>query len=87
MAITIRLSTALRKAIGDLQEINPEGKNVAELLENAGILEKLCSDSGRLRRHISIHINEGEDVRFLEGLETPVNDGDIVRIISAIAGG
>ena len=51
-----------------------------------GIKERLCDESGELRRFINIYVN-GEDIRFLSGLQTPVKDGDEVSIVPAVAGG
>ena len=64
---------------------------VATLVEDLerqypGIKKSLCDDSGELRRFVNIYVNE-EDIRFLEGKDTPVNDGDAVSIVPAIAGG
>ena len=52
----------------------------------AGIAEKLLDDSGEIRRYVNIFVND-EDIRFLDGKETPLNDGDDVSIVPAIAGG
>ena len=51
-----------------------------------GVKERLCDESGELRRFINIYVN-GEDIRFLSGLETPLKDGDEVSIVPAVAGG
>jgi molybdopterin converting factor small subunit len=60
---------------------------VGEVLEKLGVRERLCDQEGKIRRHFNIHINEGQDIRLLQGLKTPVEDGDTVIILSAIAGG
>ena len=64
---------------------------VASLIEeleqqNPGIKKSLTDDSGELRRFVNIYVNE-EDIRFLEGKDTPINAGDAVSIVPAIAGG
>ncbi|KKM77979.1 hypothetical protein LCGC14_1364520, partial [marine sediment metagenome] len=46
-----------------------------------------CDAEGSVRRHFNIHVNEGEDIRLGEGIDTPLTDGDTVTILSAIAGG
>jgi len=51
-----------------------------------GLKDRLCDDSGELRRFVNIYVNE-EDIRFLKGKETPLKDGDEVSIVPAIAGG
>ncbi|MFQ6097336.1 MAG: NIL domain-containing protein [Armatimonadota bacterium] len=87
MAITVRTGAALKTLFDGRQELQAEGSTVGELLDNLGVRDRLCDDSGNLRRHFNIHVNEGEDIRLLQGLETPVQDGDTVTILSAIAGG
>jgi len=87
MPITVRTGSALKSLVGGRQEAVAEGSTVGELLENLDIRERICDNSNRIRRHFNIHVNEGEDVRFLEGLATPVKEGDTVMILSAIAGG
>ena len=51
-----------------------------------GIKDRLCDDSGELRRFVNIYVNE-EDIRFLKGKDTSLKDGDEVSIVPAIAGG
>ena len=51
-----------------------------------GIKDRLCDDTGELRRFVNIYVNE-EDIRFLKGKETSLKDGDEVSIVPAIAGG
>jgi molybdopterin synthase sulfur carrier subunit len=51
-----------------------------------GIKDRLCDESGELRRFVNIYVNE-EDIRFLKGKETSLKDGDEVSIVPAIAGG
>ena len=87
MPITVRTGTALRNLLGGRQELPAEGGTVGEILKHLGIVERLCDDTGKMRRHFNIHVNDGEEVRLLQGLDTPVNDGDTVTILSAIAGG
>lgn len=91
MAVTVRIPTPLQKLTGDQGEVQCEGATIAELLENLekkhpGIKERICDESGKLRRFVNVFLNE-EDIRFLQGEETAVNDGDDVSIIPAIAGG
>jgi molybdopterin synthase sulfur carrier subunit len=65
--------------------------NIKELIEDLekrfpGIKERICDETGKIRRFINIYVNE-EDVRFLQQEETPLKDGDEISIIPAIAGG
>ncbi len=87
MPVTVRTGTALKSLLGGQHEVHGEGATVREVLERLGVRERLCDDTGRIRRHFNVHVNEGEDIRFLQGLDTPVKEGDTVTILSAIAGG
>ena len=87
MGITVRTGGALKSLLGGEPETQVDGANVGELLDALSIKDRLCDGDGNVRRHFSIHVNESEDVRLLDGLDTAVNDGDVVTILSAIAGG
>ena len=87
MSITLRTGAVLKNLLDGAQEVQVEGSTVAELLGRLGIRDRLCDEKGNLRRHFNVHVNDGEDIRLLHGLETPVKDGDQVAILSAIAGG
>ncbi len=87
MSITVRAGAALKSLLGGSQEVQTDGTTVGEVVERLSISERLCDDTGKLRRHFNIHVNDGEDIRLLQGLDTPVKDGDTLTILSAIAGG
>ncbi len=91
MSITVRIPTPLRKLTDGADEVQAEGTNVGELIDNLeaahpGLKERLCDEAGEIRRFVNIYVND-EDVRFLQGKETPLSDGDQVSIVPAIAGG
>jgi molybdopterin synthase sulfur carrier subunit len=91
MAITVRVPTPLQRLTNGQSEVACEGKTVNELLADLerrypGIKERLCEQDGKLRRFVNVFVNE-EDIRFLQGDQTAVKDGDEVSIIPAIAGG
>jgi len=91
MAVTVHVPTPLRKLTGNQSEVQAEAATVAELVDNlesahAGIKEKLLDESGDIRRYVNIYIND-EDIRFLDGKDTSLRDGDSVSIVPAIAGG
>lgn len=91
MSITVRIPTPLQKLTQNKAEIKASGANIRELINNLekdfpGIKERIYDESGKIRRFINIYVNE-EDVRFLQGEETLLKDGDEVSIIPAIAGG
>lgn len=91
MAIIVRIPTPLQRLTDGKGEVVASGGTVAELIadlekSHPGIKERICDDSGKLRRFVNVFVNE-EDIRFLKGDETTVKDGDEVSIIPAIAGG
>jgi molybdopterin synthase sulfur carrier subunit len=87
MPVIVRTGTALKSLFGGRQEVQAEGGTVGELLTSLEVRDRLCDSSGKVRRHFNIHVNDGEDIRLLQSLNTPVKDGDTVTILSAIAGG
>jgi molybdopterin synthase sulfur carrier subunit len=91
MAVTVKLPTQLRPAAGNATEAQVEGGTVGEALESlytqhTELRDRIADDGGGLRRFVNVYIG-GEDIRFLEGLETPVKDGDELTILPAVAGG
>ncbi len=91
MAIKVLIPTPLQKLTGDQAVIDCEGTTIKELLNYLetscpGIKARLCDDGGELRRFVNFYVNS-EDIRFLEGPDTPLKDGDEVSIVPAIAGG
>ena len=91
MPVTVRIPTPLRNLTGGRGEVETTGKDVAELIENIekqnpGLKARLYDEQGQLRRFVNIYLNE-EDIRFLNGPQTALKDGDVVSIIPAIAGG
>ncbi len=91
MAIKIRVPAPLQKLTKNQAEIEANGANIKELIDDLeknypGIKERICDETGKVRRFINIYVNE-EDVRFLQRDETSLKDGDEVSIIPAIAGG
>ncbi len=91
MAVKVLIPTPLQKLTQDQAEINCEGSTIRELLDSLesscpGIKARLCDESGELRRFVNFYVNS-EDIRFLDGSSTPLQDGDEVSIVPAIAGG
>ncbi len=91
MSVTVRIPTPLQKLTQNRETVKAEGANIKELIENLekefpGIKERICDESGKVRKFINIYVNE-EDVRFLQKDKTPLKAGDEVSIIPAIAGG
>ena len=91
MAVTVRIPTPLQWLTNGQGEVQAEGKTVTDLLadlekRHPGIKERICDETGKLRRFVNVFVNE-EDIRFLQGDQTALKDGDEVSIIPAIAGG
>ena len=92
MAITVKIPTQLRAATGGEAEVEVplEGGTVGEVLDAVfdahGDLRERITQDGDLRRFVNVYVS-GEDIRFQQGLETAINDGDEVTILPAVAGG
>jgi molybdopterin synthase sulfur carrier subunit len=91
VSVIIRIPTQLRTLTGGANEVPAEGSTVGEVLKaldagHPGIGDRLFDEDGRLRRFVNIFVAD-EDVRFLDGLDTAVVDGQTVSIIPAVAGG
>jgi MoaD family protein len=91
MAVTVKLPTQLRDAAGGAVSAQVEGGTVGEALEalyseHGELRERISDEGGGLRRFVNVYL-KGEDIRFLDGLETAVSDGDEVTILPAVAGG
>jgi MoaD family protein len=90
MAVSVKIPTQLRQATDGEAVAEVEGATVREVLdslyERFGELEVRIAEDGGLRRFVNVYVG-GEDIRFLAGLETPVNDGDEITILPAVAGG
>ena len=90
MAVKVRIPTPLQKLTGQ-GEVQMSATNVKDLISQLeknypGIKDRLCDESGKVRRFVNIYLNE-EDIRFLSQEETKLKDGDEVSIVPAIAGG
>ncbi len=91
MSVTVRIPTPLRRVTNGLDKVDVEGTTLAEAIDALegkfpGIRERLMDESGELRHFVNIYVN-GEDVRFLQGLNTGINPGDEVSVVPAVAGG
>lgn len=91
MSATVRIPTILRTYTDGAAEVSVDGATVSEVIadldvRHAGIAGRVLDDSGKLRRFVNVYVDD-DDVRFLEGLATPVRDGAQVSIIPAVAGG
>jgi molybdopterin synthase sulfur carrier subunit len=91
MAAQVRIPTPLRKYTGGKEAVSVDGGSVSAVIENLeknhpGLKERICEADGSVRRFVNLYVN-GDDIRFLENLDSKVKDGDEISIVPAIAGG
>ncbi len=91
MSVKVRIPTPLRSTTDGASEVQVQPASVGTVLDELegrfpGIKGRLRDESGQVRRFVNLFVN-GEDVRFLDGLNTPLNAGDELSIIPAVAGG
>ena len=87
----VRIPTQLRELSGGTSEVSVDGDTVGDVLTSLdaahpGFKNRLFDDSGKLRRFVNVFVAD-EDVRFLDGLDTKVAEGQTVSIVPAVAGG
>ena len=88
---TVRIPSPLRRYTNGQSKVEGKGANISELIENLesqypGVKSRLCEDNGQIKRYVNVFIN-GEEIRTLQGSETPLTDKDEVSIVPAMAGG
>ncbi|MDE3206874.1 MAG: MoaD/ThiS family protein [Acidobacteriota bacterium] len=91
MTISVRIPTQLRPLAGGQSTVAVDGSTVGEALKSLeaahpGFEDRLFDETGKLRRFVNVFVAD-EDIRFLDGLETPVADGTTLSIVPAVAGG
>ncbi len=91
MAITVRIPTPPRRVTDGQDKVDTNGATLREIIDSMesqfpGIKERLCDENGNLRNFVNVYVN-GEDVRFLEGIDSATGDGDEISIVPAVAGG
>ncbi len=91
MAVDVRIPTPLRRVTNGQEKASVEGDTLSKVINSLetqfpGIKERLCDEAGDLRHFVNVYIN-GEDVRFLDGMETSIATGDEISIVPAVAGG
>jgi molybdopterin synthase sulfur carrier subunit len=88
---TVRIPPVLRPSVGGAKEVDAAGENVGDVLrsladQHPDTQSQLFADGGGLNRYVNVYLND-EDVRVLDGLETPVGGADVLVILPAMAGG
>lgn len=91
MSVQVRIPTPLRRFTGGSEAVAAAGTTVGSVIDDlerqyAGIKERLCDNEGQVRRFVNIYVN-GDDIRFLNNLDSELKDGDELSIVPAIAGG
>lgn len=88
---TIRIPPVLRAQVGDAKQVQASGATVGEVIgvlveQHPGLREQLFTDDGQLNRFVNVYLN-GQDVRYLSELDTPVGEQDTLVLLPAMAGG
>lgn len=91
MPVTVRVPTQLRSLTGGAGEVEVDAASVGEALRaldaaHPGLGERIFDGDGRLRRFVNVFVAD-EDVRFLDGLDTPLSEGQTISVVPAVAGG
>ena len=91
MSVRVRVPTPLRKFTNGADEVNAQGSSIKAIVDDLeknypGIRERICDETGKVRRFVNVYVN-GDDIRFLQNLETALKEGDNISIVPAIAGG
>jgi molybdopterin synthase sulfur carrier subunit len=91
MSVMIRIPSPLRRVTNGLDKVEVNGETLQGCInelesEFPGVSERMLDEQGALREFVNVYIN-GEDVRFLQGLETTTQSGDEISIVPAVAGG
>ncbi|MBI2872820.1 MAG: MoaD family protein [Chloroflexi bacterium] len=91
MSVTVRIPSPLRRVTNGAEKAEVQGGTLEKCINELeaqfpGIRERLLDESGDLRYFVNVYLN-GEDVRFLQGLNTDTKPGDELSIVPAVAGG
>lgn len=91
MATTVRIPTPLRRVTDGQDKVDAEGATLREIIDSMesqfpGIKARICDENGDLRNFVNVFVN-GEDVRFMDGVDSATADGDEISIVPAVAGG
>ncbi len=91
MSVEVRVTAVLQRVVGGAKSVTSEGATVAELIENLereypGFKAQVLTEDGRLHRFVNIYQND-EDVRYLGQMNAPLDNGDVISILPALAGG
>ena len=87
----MKFPAVLRANVGGAREVDAEGETIGDVLDGLvatypSLKDQLFTEEGELNRFVNVYLN-GQDVRYLDGRATPVDDRDEVRLLPAMAGG
>lgn len=92
MGVNVKIPTQLRELAGGVPEVSMSGVgSVREMIDklkadHPGLVERILDDEGEIRRFVNVYVGD-EDVRFLQGMDTPLEESSTVSILPAVAGG
>jgi molybdopterin synthase sulfur carrier subunit len=91
MTVEVRVTATLQKLVGDQKAVVGTGETVGEVLTDLeqrypGFQTQVLTEDGAIHRFVNVYLND-EDIRFLEKLDTPLREGDVLSILPALAGG
>ena len=91
MPVQVRVPTVFRKFTEGQSTVDAEAGTIEQLIEQLerqypGLKGQLLTDEGQVHRFVNIYVND-EDARYLQQLETKVDEGDVVSILPSVAGG
>jgi len=91
MTIRVKIPTPLRKLTDDNSTVTVSGTDITGIISDLdtkypGIKDRICEENGEIRPFVNIFVN-GEDIRYLDGLNSKLSEDDEVSIVPAVAGG
>ncbi len=91
MEISVRIPTPLRRLTNGQDKVTATSTSIRNMINDLeesfpGMKKRLCADDGNLRNFVNVYVN-GEDIRFLNGIATSLQNGDEVSLVPAVAGG
>ena len=91
MSVMVRIPTPLRRLTNGQDKVSVDGSSLNDVIASLeadfpGIKARICDDQGEIRNFVNVYVN-GEDVRFMDGLNTSTAAGDEISVVPAVAGG
>ena len=91
MGVLIEIPSALKQYTNNQDEVEVQGNSVEEVLESlcknhVDLKSNLFNENGKVRNFINVYLND-DDIRYAEGMNSKVKDGDCIQIVPSVAGG